>query len=122
MRAHGTRRRQPAASARAAAGEALPHRAAILHRVAAGEAVCAICRQAIRPGEDVVITPDFLADDTDPFWRFAATVVHRPCFLVWHERKAFRARYNRVARTLATEDGARPVMTGEGDIVWRHDA
>jgi len=32
--------------------------------------LCALCGDVIRPQDDALITPDFLADDTDPLWRF----------------------------------------------------
>jgi hypothetical protein len=67
----------------------------------------------------VVITPDFLADDTDPLWPYTDAVLHRPCFLVWPGRKIFIARYNRMARHLVAEDGSYPQMTGEGAMVRR---
>ena len=67
----------------------------------------------------MVITPDFLADDSDPLWPYTDAVLHRPCFLVWPERKFFIARYNRMARRLVAEDGSYPQMTGEGAMVRR---
>jgi hypothetical protein len=69
-----------------------------MQRIEAGRAHCALCREVIRPDEDAFITPDFLADESDPFWRFADAPMHRACFLVWDRRKAFVARYNRAAR------------------------
>ena len=66
-----------------------------------------------------MITPDFLADDTDPLWRFTDAVIHRACFLVWDRRKQFIARYNRVARQLVADDGSYPHMTSEGEVVRR---
>jgi hypothetical protein len=90
-----------------------------LRRVSSGTATCAICRHAVRPEDDVVITPDFLADDTDPLWRFTDAVIHRPCFLLWDQRKSFVARYNRVARHMMVTDGSYPHMTSEGQIVQR---
>ena len=93
--------------------------ARILRRVASGAAICALCREAVRPDDDVIITPDFLADDTDPLWRFTDAVVHRPCFLLWDQRKTFVARFNRVARQLVADNGSYPHMTSEGDIVQR---
>ncbi len=81
--------------------------------------MCALCRQVVRPDDDVVVTPDFLADDTDPLWPYTDAVVHRPCFLVWPERKIFISRYNRMARHLVAEDGSYPQMTGEGEMVRR---
>ena len=76
--------------------------------------LCALCGDVIRPQDDALITPDFLADDTDPLWRFADAPMHRPCFLVWDRRKAFIARYNRLAQSWVAPDGSHPQMTSEG--------
>jgi hypothetical protein len=88
-----------------------------LDRIAAGRAHCALCGEAIRPGEDALVTPDFIADEWDPFWRFADASMHRACFLVWDRRKAFVARYNRLARRYLTSERSHPRMTSEGDVV-----
>jgi hypothetical protein len=72
---------------------------------------------AVRPDEEAFITPDFLADESDRFWRFADAPMHRACFLVWDQRKAFVARYNRAARGWVAPDGSHPRMTSEGEIV-----
>jgi len=88
-----------------------------MDRIEAGRAHCMLCGEAIRPGEDALITPDFLADETDPFWRFSDAAAHRACFLVWDRRKAFVGRYNRVARSWVAPDGSYPRMTSEGEIV-----
>ena len=86
-------------------------------RIAAGRAHCALCGEAIRPGEDAFVTPDFLADEADPLWRFSDAAVHRACFRVWDRRKAFIARYNRLARQWSERGAAFPRMTSEGDLV-----
>jgi hypothetical protein len=88
-----------------------------MNRIEAGWAHCALCAEVIRPGEDAFITPDFLADESDPFWRFADAPMHRACFLAWDRRKAFVARYNRAARLLVAPGGSHPRMTSEGEIV-----
>jgi hypothetical protein len=90
-----------------------------MERIQGGRAYCALCREAIAPGDEALMTPDFLADEDDPFWRFADTAMHRACFLVWDQRKAFVARFNRAARQWAAPDGSRPRMTSEGEIVRR---
>jgi len=90
-----------------------------MERIAGGRAHCALCGHAIRPGEDAFITPDFIANEADPFWRFADAPMHRACFLVWDRRKAFIARYNRLARRLLAPDGSHPRMTSEGELVRR---
>jgi hypothetical protein len=88
-----------------------------MERIAAGRAYCALCGEVIRREEDAFVTPDFLADEDDPFWRFADAPVHRACFLVWDRRKAFVARYNQTARRLVAPDGSYLRMTSEGEIV-----
>lgn len=86
-------------------------------RIAAGRAYCALCGEVIRPGDDAFVTPDFLADEADPLWRFADAPMHRACFRVWDRRKTFVARYNRLARAWMTAEGTYPRMTSEGLIV-----
>ncbi len=88
-----------------------------MERIRSGRAYCALCGEAIRPDEDAFVTPDFLADETDPFWRFADAPMHRACFRVWDRRKGFVARYNRLARRWTAPDGSYPRMTSEGDLV-----
>jgi hypothetical protein len=39
-----------------------------MERIEGGRAHCALCGEGIRPGEDALLTPDFLADEADPFW------------------------------------------------------
>ena len=90
-----------------------------MQRIQAGCAHCAICGEVIRLSEEALVTPDFLADEADPLWRFNDVLVHRACFLVWDLRQAFIARYNRAAPQLAARDGSYPRMTSEGDVV--HD-
>src|ERR1700674_3294068 len=85
-------------------------------RVRAGAAHCALCGAAIRLGEAALVTPDFLADDTDPLWRFSDVAMHEACFLVWDRRKAFVARFNAVARRMRASDGSYPHMTSEGEV------
>src|ERR687895_1657063 len=92
-----------------------------MDRIQAGRAHCALCGDAIKPYEDALVTPDFLANEADPFWRFADAPMHRACFLVWDRRKAFVARFNRAARTWVQPDGSYPRMTSEGEIVFRSD-
>jgi hypothetical protein len=86
-------------------------------RIASGRAHCALCGNVIRPGDDAFVTPDFLADESDPFWRFSDAPVHRTCFLVWDRRKAFVARYNQTARRLVAADGSYLRLTSEGELV-----
>jgi hypothetical protein len=88
-------------------------------RVEAGTAICALCHEAIHPNADAVVTPDFLADDADPFFRFSDASMHRACFVHWERRKAFVAHFNQVARRLLASEGTYPQMTAEGELVQR---
>ena len=90
-----------------------------MERIASGRALCALCGDVIRPGEDAFVTPDFLADESDPLWRFSDAPLHRACFLVWDRRKAFVAHYNRTGKRLIAPDGSSLRMTSEGEIVHR---
>lgn len=93
-----------------------------MDKIASGRAWCALCREVIRPAEDALVTPDFLADEADPLWRFSDAPMHRACFLVWDRRKAFVACYNRLSRRWVAPDGSRPIMTSEGDVVVEFNA
>ena len=88
-------------------------------RVEAGPATCALCHEAIEPNADAVVTPDFLADEADPFFRFSDANMHRACFVHWERRKAFVAHFNRVARRFLVSEGTCPQMTAEGEVVQR---
>jgi hypothetical protein len=90
-----------------------------MHRVRAGTAICVLCHQALRPDAEAVVTPDFLADEADPFFPFSDATMHQACFAVWDRRKAFVAYFNRVARRFVAEDGAYLQMSGEGKLVQR---
>lgn len=90
-----------------------------MERIRAGRAHCALCGDVVRPDEDAFVTPDFLADETDPLWRFSDAAMHRACFLVWERRKAFVARYNRIAVRLLARDGSYFHLTSEGELVRR---
>lgn len=90
-----------------------------MERIRTGRAHCALCGDAIHPAEDAFTTPDFIAVESDPLWRFADAPLHRACFLVWERRKAFVARYNRVAVRLVAPDGSYLHLTSEGELVRR---
>jgi hypothetical protein len=88
-----------------------------MHRVRAGTATCTLCHQSLHPDADAVVTPDFLADEGDPFFPFSDATMHRACFVVWDRRKAFIAHFNQVVRRFAAEDGTYLQMTSEGELV-----
>lgn len=90
-----------------------------MDRIQAGCATCILCGEAIKPGDDAFVTPDFLAAESDPLWRFTDATVHRTCFIVWEHRKTFVARYNRLAQRLAAQDGTYLHLTSEGELVRR---
>jgi len=88
-----------------------------MQRVRAGTAICALCHEALSPAGDAVVTPDFLADEADPFYQFSDATMHRACFVVWDRRKLFIAHLNRIVRRLVADDGTHLRMTSEGDLV-----
>jgi len=88
-----------------------------IDRIAEDRARCGLCGEPIHPTDEALVTPDFLADDSDPFWRFADAALHHACFLLWDRRKAFVAHYNRLARRWRAPDGSYRWMNSEGRIV-----
>jgi hypothetical protein len=64
----------------------------------AGKSECELCGQVIAKGEDVVGTPHFIPDPSDPLWRFSDAPLHKKCFDAWEHRDEFLARYESVCR------------------------
>jgi hypothetical protein len=56
---------------------------------------CPICGEAINEDDDHVGTTHFIADESDPLWRFSDAVMHRRCYDAWEHRDEFTARYRK---------------------------
>jgi len=54
-----------------------------------GKSTCSICNHILEDGEDLVATTHFIADKTDPLWRYLDSAIHRSCFLSWEHRLKF---------------------------------
>ena len=48
-----------------------------------GKSTCPICNHILEDGDDLVATTHFIADKTDPLWRYSDSAIHRSCFLSW---------------------------------------
>ena len=77
---------------------------------------CALCGAVLDKDDAHVATSHFIADAAHPLYRYSDAIMHRACFLVWDQRKAFVARFNRAARSWVGPDGSHPRMTSEGEI------
>jgi hypothetical protein len=61
--------------------------------LAFGASRCSICGDVLHPGQAIVATTHFIADQADPLWRFSDTGMHAACFAAWEHRDEFAARY-----------------------------
>ena len=82
-----------------------------------GSTPCALCGEVIKKGDLVVSTSGFIADASDPFFRFSDEAMHRDCFLAWELRAAFVARYNEAHESLVYGNGMYLRMEDDGTIV-----
>lgn len=61
--------------------------------LALGVSRCSICLEVLHPGQAIVATTHFIADEADPLSRFSDTGMHAECFANWEHRAEFAARY-----------------------------
>jgi len=84
--------------------------------VIVGKTNCSLCGRVLADGDDFVSTTHFIADETDPFWRYSDSGMHRPCFLDWEHRNAFAEKYNAIVGKHVAIDGTRYWMQPDGTI------
>jgi hypothetical protein len=78
-----------------------------------GVSRCSICRELLIQGQAIVATTHFIADESDPLYRFSDTGMHAECFAGWEHRAEFAARYEaRLGLKLAGEVPAVPANPG----------
>jgi|SRR5262249_14994726 len=82
-----------------------------------GKSRCSLCGTVLAAGEDLVATTHFIADETDPLWRYSDSGMHRRCFLAWEHRPNFVAKYNAIAGQHVWGNGTRERMELDGTIV-----
>lgn len=82
-----------------------------------GTTQCSLCGKVLAAGEEVVGTTHFIADETDPLWRYSDSAMHRGCFLAWEHRAAFVAKYNATVGQVVWGNGTRHRMELDGTII-----
>jgi len=82
-----------------------------------GKTPCSLCGAVLEPGEDVVATTHFIADEADPLWKYSDAGLHRRCFLNWPHRVAFVEKYNATVGLQVWGNGTRHRMELDGTIV-----
>jgi hypothetical protein len=87
--------------------------------VLSGETECSICSKVIIDGDDIVATSHFIADESDPLWRFSDSAMHRSCFLGWDQRAEFVAKFNRTVEGTTFGDGTYHHMESDGAVAVR---
>jgi hypothetical protein len=82
-----------------------------------GKSTCSICDDLLGDGDDLVATTHFIADKTDPLWRYSDSAMHRICFLSWEHRLKFIEKYNETIGQIVLGNGTRHRMQLDGTIV-----
>jgi hypothetical protein len=58
-----------------------------------GKTTCMICGEVLQQDDDIGATTAFIADKSDPLWRYSDAAFHRSCFSSWPLRQEFEAIY-----------------------------
>ena len=61
-----------------------------------GRSLCSICHEVINHDDAIVATTHFIADRSDPLWRFSDSGMHVACYESWDHRDGFAARYEAI--------------------------
>lgn len=77
---------------------------------------CAICDQPLGTDQPKIATSHFIADQTDPLWRFSDAAMHYECFQAWKHRQEFVAKYNETIGKIVWGNGKRHHMKADGTI------
>ncbi len=67
--------------------------------------------------DEIVATGHFIADSTDPLWRFSDAGMHKDCFLGWDQRQEFIDKYNETIGSITWGNGTYHQMKDDGAIV-----
>lgn len=84
-----------------------------------GKTQCAICGKTIEQEDSIVMCPHFIADQSDPLWRFSDAAFHQFCFINWELKGSFVAKFNQVARPYAFGNSKYNFMRDDGVIEQR---
>jgi hypothetical protein len=82
-----------------------------------GKTECSLCGIVLEEGPDIVATPHFIEDQTDPLWKYSDSGMHRRCFLAWEHRAAFVEKFNAAFGSRVWGNGTRHRMQLDGTIV-----
>ena len=81
-----------------------------------GQSTCSICSNDLNEGDEIVATTHFIADPTDPLWRFSDSGMHKSCFLEWEHRQEFIRKFNNTRGTMTFGNGNYYHMEEAGSI------
>jgi hypothetical protein len=59
-----------------------------------GSSRCAVCDQVIQKSDQVIGLPHFVADESNPHWRYTDSGFHPSCWADLPERKTIEGRIN----------------------------
>lgn len=52
-----------------------------------------LCGDILKAGDPIGATTAFIADHSDPFWKYSDAAFHVQCFENWEHRKEFETKY-----------------------------
>ena len=77
---------------------------------------CPICDQPLDIDGPLVATSHFIADPSDPLWRFSDAAMHYDCFQRREHRQEFVDKYNASLGQIVWGNGTRHHMNADGSI------
>lgn len=87
-----------------------------------GATHCSICDLVVNESDDIVATSHFIADPSDPLWRFSDSAMHRSCFLEWDQRRNFVKKYNDAVEGVKPGNGTWHRMQDDGELLVEKNA
>lgn len=82
-----------------------------------GSTRCSLCSRLLNPAEEITAFGHFIADQSDPLWRFSDSAMHRSCFVAWPKKEEFRARQNADYRRVVYPDQTIFRLEEYGDLI-----
>jgi hypothetical protein len=58
-----------------------------------GKSACSICGRILMDGDEIRGFPAFIADRSDPLWKYSDSAVHASCYEKWEHRTEFELKY-----------------------------
>ncbi len=84
-----------------------------------GASRCPLCDGVIAEDFGIVATSHFIANASDPLWRYSDAAMHRACFLAWPHREEFVVKFNATMGRITWGGDTYHGMRADGTILSR---